>query len=63
LLVQVLGVINRDGAQERQKEHSKMKAFLITANNQVRVFSAEQEAPAGSVVFRSAAELAIATKQ
>jgi hypothetical protein len=40
-----------------------MNVFSITANNQVRVFSSEQEAPAGGVVFRSAEELAIAAKQ
>jgi hypothetical protein len=39
-----------------------MNVFSITANNQVRVLSSEREAPAGSIVVRSAEELAIATK-
>jgi hypothetical protein len=40
-----------------------MNVFSITANNQVRVFSSEQEAPAGGAVFRSAEELSAAAKQ
>jgi len=34
-----------------------MKVFSITANNQVRVFGSEQEAPAGEAVFGSAEQL------
>jgi hypothetical protein len=40
-----------------------MNVFSITANNQVRVFSSEQEAPAGSAIFRNAEELAAVAKQ
>ena len=40
-----------------------MNMFSITANNQVRVFSSEQEAPAGSAIFRNAEELAAVAKQ
>jgi hypothetical protein len=35
-----------------------MKVFSITANNQVRVFASEQEAPTGEAVFGSAEQLA-----
>src|SRR5260370_7260822 len=40
-----------------------MNVFSITANNEVRVFSSEQEAPAGSAIFRNAEELAAVAKQ
>jgi hypothetical protein len=40
-----------------------MNMFSITTNNQARVLSSDQEAPAGSVVFHSAEELAAAAKQ
>jgi hypothetical protein len=40
-----------------------MKLFLITANNQVRVFSSKQEAPTGGAKFGSAEELAAVVRK
>ena len=40
-----------------------MNMFSITANNQVRAFSSEQDVPAGSAIFHSAEELAEVAKQ
>jgi hypothetical protein len=60
LLISAIGVIDGDGATQRAPEGTilDMKVFSITANNQVRVFASEQEAPAGEAVFGSAEQLA-----
>jgi hypothetical protein len=52
--------MNCDGAIQIAPEGTilDMKVFSITANNQVRVFASEQEAPTGEAVFGSAEQLA-----
>jgi hypothetical protein len=40
-----------------------MKAFSITASNQVRAFASEQEAPAGEAAFSTAEQLAVLVQE
>ena len=60
LLISPIGVMNRDGAMQRAPEGTilDMNVFSITANNEVRVFASEEEAPTGEAMFGSAEQLA-----
>jgi hypothetical protein len=60
LLISASGVIHGDGAGQSAPEGTifDMKVFSITASNQVRVLTSEQEVPAGEAVFASAEQLA-----